>query len=140
MCSIAGTVNNEGVRSCTRATNIDGSRGVFNDYSGVDITYVNLSPGLLTGALHTNASHSIFSEYSGTVNITYGNHSSETVAETLATLNPVDRGQYDVSRCMDETREYIFKEIDRWLYDVDEPNIFWLSGSPVLESLLSHLV
>jgi hypothetical protein len=46
---------------------------------------------------------------------------------------------------MDGTRESTFEEIDKWLADVDNPNILWLSGSPgagkstVASSMVSRL-
>ena len=35
--------------------------------------------------------------------------------KALALLKPANRGGYDVPRCMDKTRESIFKEIALWM-------------------------
>ena len=48
----------------------------------------------------------------------------------LAALKPVDRGGYDVPRCMEGTRQDVFGTVNDWLDDFVAPNILWISGSP----------
>jgi hypothetical protein len=60
--------------------------------------------------------------------ITYANSAAE-VDKLLAALKPVDRGGYYVQPCMEGTRQDVFKTVDRWLGDVNEPNILWIQGS-----------
>jgi hypothetical protein len=36
--------------------------------------------------------------------------------KTLELLKPAERGGYDIPRCMEGTRESVFKQIDLWLY------------------------
>ena len=76
--------------------------------------------------------------------VTYNSRMSES-REILASLKPVDRGGYYVPPCMNGTRQDVFEEIDRWLDDVDAPNVLWLSGCPgagksaIAASLVSKL-
>jgi NACHT domain len=82
--------------------------------------------GFFAGAVGADVRYGNFTEYNFN---TYENRSSAN-AEMKAKLKPVDRSGYYVPRCMDGTREYIFEEIDKWLDNVNEPNILWLSGGP----------
>jgi hypothetical protein len=88
-----------------------------------------------------------------------------TEEKELAALKPADRNVY-VPRCMDGTRESVFKEIDNWLNGMSNssvvpsmtiytivlgpksslaPNIMWINGSPgvgksaIASSLVSTL-
>lgn len=62
-------------------------------------------------------------------NNNYINQSPET-KEILATLKPVNHGGKDVRTCTEGTRARVFEEINRWLKDLQAPNILWVSGSP----------
>jgi hypothetical protein len=85
--------------------------------------------GSFAGAANTDARYSIFNDVAGSQHITYVNDASQS-ERILATLKPVERGGYYISQCMKGTREDIVKNIDRWLDDVDAPNVLWLCGSP----------
>jgi hypothetical protein len=96
------------------------------------VTDVSSGPtrvSFFTQALKPDVSHSTFNSVGHDQHITYVNH-TEGNEKLLATLKPVDRGGYYVLPCMEGTRQGIFETIDKWLSDINEPNILWLSGSP----------
>src|ERR1700675_4948973 len=93
-------------------------------------------------AVSTDARSSTFNHIHGNqtnINYTY----SIDDEKILAVLKPVEL--QDVPRCMDGTREDIFKTINSWLNDFRAPNILWISGSPragksaIASSLVSEL-
>jgi predicted ATP-dependent serine protease len=84
--------------------------------------------GFFAQAAGTDARYGTFTE--NNIFNTYEHRSSDN-AEMLVKLKPTGLSVYPyVSPCMDGTREYIFEEIDKWLGDVNEPNILWLRGGP----------
>jgi len=89
--------------------------------------------GALAGAHNTDARNAIFND----VGRDQHNHNINTFLSQaddkekwLASLKPVYRGGYYVLPCMEGTRQGVFKTIDKWLHDTDQPNILWLHGSP----------
>ena len=79
-------------------------------------------------AVGTDARHGTFNQVQGNqTNITHQHVDDDKI---LATLRPVDRGGYDVPRCMEGTRQDVFRMINHWLNDFGAPNILWISGSP----------
>jgi len=81
-------------------------------------------------AIGTDARHATFNQVQGNqINITHW-HQHVDDDKILASLKPVERGGYDVPRCMDGTRQDVFRTINEWLNDFDAPNILWISGSP----------
>jgi hypothetical protein len=93
------------------------------------MTDVSTKASFFTRALNTDVSHSTFNSVGHDQHITYVNHTEGNQTILLATLQPVDRGGY-VLPCMEGTRQGVFETIDKWLSDINEPNILWLSGSP----------
>src|SRR6202795_4509290 len=78
-------------------------------------------------AVSTDARSSTFNHIHGNqtnINYTY----SIDDEKILAVLKPVEL--QDVPRCMNGTREDIFKTINSWLNDFRAPNILLISGSP----------
>ena len=79
-------------------------------------------------AVGTDARHGTFNQVQGNqTNITHQHVDDQKI---LAALKPVDRGEYDVPRCMEGTRQDVFGTINDWLNDFGAPNILWISGSP----------
>ena len=62
-------------------------------------------------------------------------YSTDPEARALAALKPAIRGTYHVSRCMEGTRESVFREIDDWLDNFGVP----MSIDPCLTDVLTSV-
>jgi len=79
-------------------------------------------------AIGTDARYGTFNQVQGNqTNITHQHIDDDKI---LSSLKPVERGGYDVPRCMDGTRQDVFRTINEWLDDFSTSNILWISGSP----------
>ena len=79
-------------------------------------------------AIGTDALHGTFNQAQGNqTNITLQHLDDDKI---LAALKPVERGGYDVPRCMEGTRRDVFQTINDWLDDFGASNILWIRGSP----------
>ena len=80
-------------------------------------------------AIGTDARHGTFNQVQGNQTI-ITQYLPVDDDKILATLKPVERGGYDVPRCMEGTRQDVFRTINDWLNDFGAPNILCISGSP----------
>ena len=101
--------------------------------------------GVLSGAIHTDASHANIYDIAGDQHITY-NNAPEDTEMILARLKPVNRERSYVSKCLEGTRKDIFRKLDGWLDDVEASNVLWVIGGPgagksaIASSLVSKLI